>query len=146
MKTLELNLNKRLLIVEAESNFTADGNLKFICKGSELTEEIAKGLVESKVEHTRMFSQIVYKRYKQNISELDTYVFTKPLESFISAIEAQGYYWGENPIEEPHNSGLAHLYPSGDFLMDKSLEIAKLWQEYESKTFNPKKSLIFEIL
>lgn len=122
MKQLELNLQKRLLIVEGASEivvgqYELDVNgrdIELICKGSELTEEIAENFVEGM---------------------MDSYY----IDNFISAIEAQGYYWGENPIEEP----IMHQLLGAD---DNPNSEEKEWQEAESKTFNPEKTLIFEIL
>lgn len=146
MKQIELNLQKRLLIVEApEGELTAIGNgdevyyaikkdetfikildgkkWKLICKGSELTEEIARGLVKSFEFGTREYPDLFYLNYKN-----DCYQIGQSVISFISAIEAQGYYWGSFPSEKISWT-----------------EINK-WKEYESKTFNPEKTLIFEIL
>lgn len=70
MKTLELDLKKKVLIVESENGFNhfkiyddeigfifikngiprkelIKGSYKFLCKGSDLTEEIASDLVEA---------------------------------------------------------------------------------------------------
>lgn len=157
MKTLELDLKKKVLIVDLPERyeFTAIGNdkeiyyaikldenytkisngkeWKFICKGSELTEEIASGLVNSDDD----YGVVMYQNYRTtSMSYFDEQITA--LESFISMIESKGFYWMENPIEKPHNIGLLDLYPTGDILMDKSLECAKKWQEAEEKTLrNP---------
>ena len=112
MKTLELELKKKVLIVNApldaydisigthcigvrtNENVEKDTNgfyhiykkglffgdidvkLEFICKGSELTEEIASELVE----------EISYKQFKNYIGFL---CFNNAKESFISAVESK---------------------------------------------------------
>lgn len=149
MKTLELKLKKDVLIVdlpiEAKNVYMSGNSIiyntdksciaklinddyEFLCKGSELTEEIASELVDNIKLHKLHFAD-----YKNN----GCYK-TNSILSFISAVESKGFYWLENPIEKPHNIGLLYLYPTGDILMDKSLECAKKWQEAEEKTFrNP---------
>ncbi|WP_284464866.1 hypothetical protein [Chryseobacterium sp.] len=161
MKQIELELKKRLLVVEPpELGFTEEKviialgdaeryigdltnekrELKFICKGSKLTEDIAKGFLHQS-NHTKLFAH-----YVKGIP-VNTYCYKSYLDSFISAIESKGYHWGENPHgEQPHNTGLIHTYPTGHELNDKSLEEAIKWEEAESRTFNPEKTLIFEIL
>lgn len=136
MKQLELQLQKRLLIVEDVATGSLDSYyqdyrdknpgkyLKFICKGSELTVEIARSIVG-------------YKYASKNQSKMSSLNY---LKSFISAIEANGYYWGENPLgEDPKKNKLL-----GTRIMNM-IEYGK-WQEAESHTFNPEKCIIFEIL
>ena len=101
MKTLELKLKKDVLIVD-ENDFDyyelfkdgiylklangdsdyIEGNFEFICKGSELTEEIASELVE---EHymNGIRSYEIYNDYRYN----DSRWLDNALDSFISAIE-----------------------------------------------------------
>ena len=98
MKTLELKLKKDVLIVDAEGLeitqaliFNKFGNYNlsyydYICKGSELTEEIASELVENKTKH----------KFENKVL---TFYNCKNLESFISAVESKGFYWLENPIK-----------------------------------------------
>jgi len=130
MKQLQLDLNKRLLIVEFDDmehlekviscdkqgiRFCSDDDepTELICKGSGLTEVIAYKLVE---EMSRFNTNTAYKNYKGGKS------FFMALESFISAIESKGMFWkdwnGEN----------------------------ETFEESESRTFNPEKCIIFEIL
>lgn len=157
MKTLELELKKRLVIWGYPDNYeirqdidimyfwnketgaTIDipSKYAFICKGSELKEEVAKELVDPLWDY--------YKNYlESDSSDIGNYkrlIKNTALESFISAIEAQGYYWGENPVSLVR----AETYRSmGDEF--KADGIQRAWQEAESKTFNPEKTLIFEIL
>lgn len=91
MKQIELNLQKRLLIVEDAENGTYfppididyhiekdDEVWKLICKGAELTEEIADEFAEP-------YDLVFYASY-------DGYKYSyeiTALESFISAIEAK---------------------------------------------------------
>ena len=154
MKTLELKLKKYVLIVEIprladyefinkESKYLKIGNeeiklnistldkLEFLCKGSELTEEIASELVD--YWQNMANDGLIFENYKDNLPKKLT-----AKKSFISAVESKEKFWLENPIEKPHNIGLIDLYPTGDIIMDKSLECAKKWQESEAKTFrNP---------
>ena len=141
MKQIELNLKKRLLIVEEnkvdlntleslESSFIAlsKGSVKLICKGSELTEEIAIELVPQKMN--------VFIPQFWNYKDREDLFYAK--ESVISAIEAQGYYWGENPIEKP----IKYSFFKSEQFNEKEDE----FKDAQSRTFNPEKTLIFEIL
>ena len=148
MKTLELKLKKDVLIVEIprladyefinrECKYLKVGNkeiklnastldkLEFLCKGSELTEEIASELVELTIMHLT---------YGDNKHKYRSYVnynlgFDNALDSFISAVESKEKFWLENPIEKPK------YY---DKILTKNCLI---WQEAEEKTF--KNPLIF---
>ena len=130
MKTLELDLKKKVLIVENEFENKIDfidyelGIFYFLCKGSELTEEIASELVE---EHymSGVRSYEIYNDYRYN----DARWLDNALDSLISAVESKGFYWLENPIEKPK------YY---DKILTKNCLI---WQEAEEKTF--KNPLIF---
>jgi hypothetical protein len=113
MKQLELELQKRLLIVEAEeanefimSTEIKAGTYRVICKGSELTEELARQLVLGVEDKS-------------------------DLQSFISAIEANGFTFGENPYTKKPCEGCDNY---------------EVWEEYEKTNFNPEKTLLFEIL
>ena len=146
MKQLELNLKKRLLIVEVprladyefinkDSKYLRIGDeeiklniptlskLEIVCKGSELTEEIAEKII----------------LFNEKTGLYDGYY--SPLVAFFSAIESKDYYWSKNPLgDEPED--ISYL---GNFtLMMRKKHQA--WKEAESKTFNPEKTLIFEIL
>ena len=111
-----------------------DMKLEFICKGSELTEEIASELVE--MEYSCLYEKNFYIDYDRPSLLLK---FAK--ESFISAVESKDKFWLENPIEKPKDYELWAKY--GDFtqygkiLTEKCLK----WQEAEEKTF--KNTLIF---
>lgn len=147
MKTLELNLQKRLLIVEGDmlefklnDKRWLNDKIKLICKGSELTEEIAKGLVVQIKENIHLS---YYVRYKKGIG-----YYTNALESFISAINFNGCHWGINPITEPKQPPFINPKINGfseNDVVDYRYELHQ-FHESESKTFNPDKSLIFEIL
>ena len=144
MKTLELDLKKKVLIVDAEGLeitqaliFNKFGNYnlscyEFLCKGSELTEEIASELVE---EHymNGIRSYEIYNDYKYN----DSRWLDDAKESFISAVESKGFFWLENPIEKPINRD--EYYKSEK--VDSFEILLKEWQEAEEKTF--KNPLIF---
>ena len=153
MKTLELKLKKDVLIVD-EKDFEyyeifeegiyfrlengdrdfIDGEFKFICKGSELTEEIASELVD--YWQNMANDGFIFENYKDNLPKKLT-----AKESFISAVESKEKFWLENPIEKPKDYKLWAKY--GDFtqygkiLTEKCLK----WQEAEEKTF--KNPLIF---
>ena len=147
MKTLELELKKKLLIVEAPSDaydvsigthcigvrtnenvekdtngfyhiykkglFFGDINMKleFLCKGSELTEEIAS----------------------EFMSDFDAFnEFTLNYEyliNFIYMIACKGFHWLENPIE---------IIERGEDTEHNRVINQNKWQEAEEKTFrNP---------
>ena len=105
MKTLELKLKKDVLIVEIprladyefinrECKYLKVGNeeiklnastldkFEFLCKGSELTEEIASELVE--YWQNMANDGFIYENYKTNIPKKKT-----AIESFISAVESK---------------------------------------------------------
>ena len=131
MKTLKLKLKKDVLIVDAEGLeitqaliFNKFGNYNlsyydYICKGSELTEEIASELVENKTKH----------KFENKVL---TFYNCKNLESFISDIESKGFYWLENPIE---------IIERGEDTEHNRVLNQNEWQEAEEKTF--KNPLIF---
>ena len=116
MKTLELKLKKDVLIAEIprladyefinrdckylkigkeeiKLNASTLDKFEVICKGSELTEEIASKLVD--FWQNMANDGFVYENYKGNIPKKLTAV-----DSFISAVESKGFYWLENPIDE----------------------------------------------
>ena len=156
MKTLELKLKKDVLIVEIprladyefinreckylivgkeeiKLNASTLDKFEVICKGSELTEEIASELVE---EHymSGVRSYEIYNDYRYN----DARWLDNALDSFISAVESKEKFWLENPIEKPVNYDLWAKYGDytqyGKVLTEKCLK----WQEAEEKTFrNP---------
>ena len=145
MKTLELDLKKDVLIVEIprladyefinrECKYLKVGNeeiklnastldkFEFLCKGSELTEEIASELVD--YWQNMANDGFIFENYKDNIPKKLT-----AIKSFISAVESKEKFWLENPIEKPK------YY---DKILTKNCLI---WQEAEEKTF--KNPLIF---
>ena len=152
MKTLELDLKKKVLIVEIprladyefinkECKYLKVGNeeiklnastldkFEVICKGSELTEEIASELVD--YWQNMANDGFIFENYKDNIPKKLT-----AKKSFISAVESKGFYWLENPISLDR----AKLYERiGD--TSRYNGIKKVWQEAEEKTF--KNPLIF---
>ena len=153
MKTLELKLKKDVLIVEIprladyefinrECKYLKIGNeeiklnastldkFEFLCKGSELTEEIASELVE---EHymSGVRSYEIYNDYRYN----DARWLDNALDSFISAVESKGFYWLENPIDEPNK------YVQKCMSFENLSNQFKLFDEKEAKTF--KNPLIF---
>ena len=138
MKTLELKLKKDVLIVEIprladyefinkECKYLKIGNeeiklnastldkFEFLCKGSELTEEIASELAE---EHymNGIRSYEIYNDYRYN----DVRWLDNALESFISAVESKSFHWLENPIYKI----LVFLEKSVKFLVEKVLSFA----------------------
>ena len=157
MKTLELKLKKDVLIVEIprladyefinkECKYLKIGNeeiklnastldkFEFLCKGSELTEEIASELVD--YWQNMANDGFVYENYKDNIPKKLT-----AIKSFISAVESKEKFWLENPIEKPINYDLWYKY--GDYTQygKKLTKECLKWQEAEEKTF--KNPLIF---
>jgi len=153
MKQIELKLKKRLLIIE--KIITANGEeidisesmifgiekmvkAKFICKGSEVTEDLVKGFIE----------------YDNEFELFQYYLDTVPimgdtaLNAFKSAIMNNGYYWGENPFEYPKQPLFINANLNGfseNDVVDFKYEQHQ-FNEAELKTFNPEKTLIFEIL
>lgn len=137
MKSLELELEKRILVVEDVVTGSLDNYyneyieknpgkyLKFICKGSEFTNEIAKILVHQSL-HTGLFAH-----YVADIP-VNTFCYKSALDSFISAIEAKGWYW-KNPLGDYSQALKRHI-------------VSGSWQEAEEKTFHPEKCLIFKII
>ena len=153
MKTLELELKKYVLIVEIprladyefinkESKYLKIGNeeiklnistldkLEFLCKGSELTEEMASELVD--YWQNMANDGFIFENYKDNIPKKLT-----AIPSFISAVESKEKFWLENPIQNTKPTDDISFY---DSLEQKELAIKK-WQEAEEKTF--KNPLIF---
>lgn len=152
MKQLELELQERLLIVEAEKEKfiwelpllkNIDYSIELICKGDELTEELAEGLVENYLKY--MNTTPVYRNYSVTEKDLKkdnwAHCAETALESFISAIEAKEYYWGENPLEKPAKNDLNGSF----FTMQTNFHKEKAYDEAESRTFNPSRTLIFKI-
>ena len=152
MNILELELKKDVLIVEIprladyefinreckylivgkeeiKLNASTLDKFEVLCKGSELTEEIASELVE---EHymNGIRSYEIYNDYRYN----DSRWLDNALDSFISAVESKEKFWLENPIEKPINRDEYYKREKVD-----SFEILlKEWQEAEEKTFrNP---------
>ena len=78
MKTLELKLKKDVFIVDTNAPIEAIeiDDYEFLCKGSELTEEIASELVENKTKHKFENKVLTFYNYEN-------------LESFISAVESK---------------------------------------------------------
>ena len=150
MKTLELKLKKDVLIADAENGFNhfkiyddeigfifiengiprkelVNGSYKFLCKGSELTEEIASELVE---EHymSGVRSYEIYNDYRYN----DSRWLDNAIDSFISAVESKGFYWLRNPIDKPNK------YLQRCMSFENLSNQFKLFDEKEEKTFrNP---------
>ena len=98
--------------------------LEYICKGSELTEEIASELVNSDND----YGVIMYQNYRTtSMCYFDEQI--NALESFISAVESKGFYWLENPCGRNRpcfNDYSSLIQYNGD---------VKEWQEAEEKTF-----------
>ena len=141
MKTLELDLKKKVLIVEIDNkcDITINkdgiyfyflngwvkcfkGNYNILCKGSELTEEIASELVD--YWQNMANDGFIFENYKDNLPKKLT-----ANDSFISAVESKKFHWLDNPIEK------LKYY---DKILTKNCLI---WQEAEEKTF--KNPLIF---
>ena len=137
MKTLELKLKKDVLIVEIprladyefinkECKYLKVGNeeiklnastldkFEFICKGSELTEEIASEFMSD----FDAFNEFALK-----------YEY---LKNFIYIVESKGFYWLENPIDEPNK------YVQRCMSFENLSNQFKLFDDKEQKTFrNP---------
>ena len=119
---------------EIKLNASTLDKFEFLCKGSELNEEIASELVE---EHymNGIRSYEIYNDYRYN----DARWLDDAKESFISAVENKGFYWLK------HNVMNFSLYDprskTGCHDLEEEDIITKQWQEAEAKTF--KNPLIF---
>ena len=140
MKKLELKLKKYVLIVENEFENKIDfidnelGIFYFLCKGSELTEEIASELVDY---WQNMYNGgFIFENYKDNIPKKLT-----AKKSFISAVESKKKFWLENPIKKPKDYELWAKYGDYTQYVKKLTEECLKWKEAEEKTF--KNPLIF---
>ena len=152
MKILELNLKKDVLIVDIprladyefinrECKYLKVGNeeiklnastldkFEFLCKGSELTEEIASELVE--FWRNMANDGFIYENYKTNLPKKKTAV-----KSFISAVKSKGFYWLKHDVRsfslyDPRSK-------TGWHDLEEEDTITKQWKEAEEKTFrNP---------
>ena len=149
MKTLELELKKKVLIVdendfeyyelskngiyfkiEKGDRYYLGWKFEFLCKGSDLTEEIASELV-----HEGSYFN-TFKNYITNDNH-KSHQLNFAIKSFISAVESKEKFWLENPIEKPINRD--EFYKSEK--VDSFEILLKEWQEAEAKTF--KNPLIF---
>ena len=155
MKKLELKLKKDVLIAEIprladyefinkECKYLKVGNeeiklnastldkFEFLCKGSELTEEIASELVD--YWQNMANDGFIFENYKDNIPKKLT-----ANDAFISAVESKGFYWLK------HNIKPFSLYDprskTGCHDLEEEEIVKKQWQEAEEKTF--KNPLIF---
>lgn len=102
MKTLELKLKKDVLIVdtidfiltEEMINNKVDNiiiaDYEFICKGSELTEEIASELCHN--------IGIIGKAYLDDVNDL--YFWEYAIDAFITSVESKDFYWLKNPYKK----------------------------------------------
>lgn len=147
MKHTILDLKKKVLVVEVpekatlvatdekisvfqneECIFQIEGNFQFICKGSEITEEIASGIVE--VKRISSGVGIIYHDYKNKEKWL--YGKQYATSSFKSAIESKGLHWLENPTQKQY-------FNPEEFIQEQYDEFL----EAEEKTF--RNCLLFEI-
>ena len=149
MKTLELKLKKDLLIVEVDKSFNhfkiyndeigfifienniprkelIKGSYKFLCKGSDLTEEIASELCHN----IGNSLTIIGNAYLDDINDL--YFWEYAIDAFITSVENKGFYWLKNPIDEPNK------YVQKCMSFENLSNQFKLFDEKEEKTFrNP---------
>lgn len=125
------------------------GEFKLICKGSDLTEDIAKGFVEDRTETYSMWFN-GGKCYKGAEG-----IVRRAEHAFITFVESTGYHWGENPIKIPKQEEFGYsyadafdgesgwMYEGGE---DKYYEALGKYELEKSRTLKPEKCLIFEIL
>ena len=127
MKTLELKLKKDVFIVDTTAPLEAIeiDDYEFLCKGSELTEEMASELVD--YWQNMANDGFIFENYKDNIPKKLT-----AKKSFISAVESKEKFWLENPIE---------IIERGEDTEHNRVLNQNEWQEAEEKTF--KNPLIF---
>ena len=131
MKTLELELKKKIFIVDTTAPIEAieiDG-YEYKCKGSELTEEIASELVDEGSYFKTFKNYITNDNHKTNQLK-----FAK--DSFVSAVESKGFYWLKNPIKYKKTD--YEIYADKNQLCRYISKEETLWEEAEEKTFrNP---------
>ena len=152
MKTLELDLKKDVLIVEIprladcefinreckylkvgkeeiKLNASTLDKFEFLCKGSELTEEIASELVDKSI-YTGLYAHYVDKIH------VNTYCYNSAIESFISGVESKKFHWLKHDVRsfslyDPRSK-------TGWHDLEEEDTITKQWKEAEEKTFrNP---------
>ena len=147
MKILELKLKKEVIIVDLPidaKNVYMSGNsiiynsdkscivkpinddYEFICKGSDLTEEIASELCHN----IGNCLTIEGDAYLDDENDEDYFEFAK--EAIISAVESKEKFWLENPIK---------IIERGEDTEHNRVLNQNEWQEAEEKTF--KNPLIF---
>lgn len=147
MKTLKLNLAKKLLILDYETKERlqtawdfykfkeriteqSDGSkVRGLFNGLEITEEDYRSLIADEdggisISKHPLAYKISYSRHKN---------------AFVDLIEKEGFYWLENPIEEPDN-----VIGLGSPFDNLNIEDLNNWKEAESRTL--KFPIIFEIL
>lgn len=158
MKSTILNIKKRVLVVEMPriSNYQVSehylrvqlengdseliyGKYDIICGGSDLSEDklIELDIIETKPYGSPpFFCTLDYTRKGKNKDGFNPgncapngRQFT---DSFISAIESNGFTWNsENPYTQKPYEG------ADDY---------EVWKEFESKNFHPEQVILFEIL
>ncbi len=148
MKTLELKLKKYVLIVEIprlsdyefinkECKYLKVGNeeiklnastldkFEFLCKGSDLTEEIASELAFDGFNISEN-----KKVYVDHCDECNC--FESAIKCVISYVRIEGFHWLENPIKHPKDY---EVFPDS---LSLYAEQERLHLEAEEKTFrNP---------
>ena len=161
MKTLHLKLKKNVLIVDVpeltdyevfkhgiyfnlengDRDFI-EGNFTFLCKGEELTEDRIRqsNIIETKPYGSKPFFCTLDYTLKGINKQGFNPGFCAPngkqyTNSFLSAISAQNYHRLVNSRGE-----------TKPISFEEDDMMVQLWKEAESKTFNPEKTLIFEIL
>ena len=147
MKTLELELKKKVLIVdendfeyyelskngiyfkiEKGDRYYLGWKFEFLCKGSELTEEIASELAFDGFNISEN-----KKVYVDHCDECNC--FESAIKSVISYVRIEGFHWLENPLgNETIFSNVGNIK-----LVNEQLEWERI--EAEEKTF--KNPLIF---
>jgi len=131
MKTLKLELNRTLLIVEGIVSLCRFDEIykefELLCKGSELTEDMAITLVDS-WKSVAKDGTMIYENYKDGVPKCRT-----ALDSFRSAVESKGFWWLDNPISKPNK--IYDYYRDADGLSKNYFEDLKDWQEAEFRTF-----------
>ena len=146
MKILELDLKKKVLIIDAENGFNhfkiyddeigfifiengiprkelVKGSYRFLCKGSELTEEIASELAFDGFNISEN-----KKVYVDHCDECNC--FESAIKSVISYVRIEGFHWLENPNSKTY-------FNPEEYIESEFLE----FKESEEKTF--KNPLIF---
>lgn len=161
MKTLTLNLAKKLLILDHENKEDMDGSWDHTCAFGKQTRMLNRNLIKPLFKGTFLTEE----NYRSLIADEKGSVsigkhpkaylvsYSRHKNAFVDLIEKKGFYWLENPHEEPtmekygwysansQEEESGWMYEEGE---DKYYEALKEFQDAKSRTL--RFPIIFEIL